>query len=155
MKPAELVLSVLLLVFSILLGMAGLLLVGRIQLLPMAVFVAVALFYNLVLEWLRRRGVSEALTRWGLVLGNLAFVECLGAVPSNSLEELCHIFVFEDVSESQRLAIGHESLERGGIGLRAEGPGACDDGCNAEPFAGVKDGRLKDLCEVKPAQFFL
>ena len=74
MKPAELVLSVLLLVFSILLGMAGLLLVGRIQLLPMAVFVAVALFYNLVLEWLRRRGVSEALTRWGLVLGNLAFV---------------------------------------------------------------------------------
>ena len=74
MKPAELILSVLLLVFSILLGIAGLLLLGRIQLLPMIILLVVALLYNLVMEWLQRRGVLEALTKWGLVLGNLAFV---------------------------------------------------------------------------------
>ena len=74
MKPVELILSVLLLVSSILLGIAGLLLLGRIQLLPMTILLVVALLYNLVLEWLQRHGVLEALTKWGLALGNLAWV---------------------------------------------------------------------------------
>ena len=74
MKPAESILGVLLLVFSILLGTAGLLLLGCVQLLSVVVFLVVALSYNLMLEWLKRRGVSEALTRWGLALGNLALV---------------------------------------------------------------------------------
>lgn len=71
---ASSILSALLLILSTLLGIAGLLLLGHIQALPMVVFLAVALLYNLLLAWTRRRGISEAVTTWGLELGNLVFV---------------------------------------------------------------------------------
>ena len=71
---ASSILSALLLILSTLLGIAGLWLLGHIQALPMVVFLAVALLYNLLLAWTRRRGISEAVTTWGLELGNLVFV---------------------------------------------------------------------------------
>ena len=74
MKSAESISSALLLTASVLLGMAGLLLLGRIQLLPMVIFLVAALLFNLALEWIKRRGASEALTKWGLTLGNLVLV---------------------------------------------------------------------------------
>ncbi len=74
MKPAESISSALLLGLSVLLAMAGLLVLGRIQFLPVVIFLVVVVLYNLSAEWVRRRGVSEALTMWGLALGNLAFV---------------------------------------------------------------------------------
>jgi len=71
---AESILSAVMLLLGGLLGLGGLLLLGRIQVLPIAIFLVVVLLYNLSLEWVKRRGFSEPVARWGLELGNLVFV---------------------------------------------------------------------------------
>ena len=71
---ASSILSALLLILSVSLGVGGLLLPGHVQVLPLAIFLAVALLYNLLLEWMKRRGLPESVTTWGLELGNLVFV---------------------------------------------------------------------------------
>jgi signal transduction histidine kinase len=74
MSRAESILSGLLLVLGVLLGASGLLLLGRIGILSVAIFLAVVLLYNLSLAWMIRRGVPDAYTTSGLELGNLVFV---------------------------------------------------------------------------------
>ena len=74
MPRAESILSAVMLLLGGLLGLGGLLLLGRIQVLPIAIFLVVVLLYNLSLEWVKRRGFSEPVARWGLELGNLVFV---------------------------------------------------------------------------------
>jgi signal transduction histidine kinase len=74
MSRAESILSGLLLVLGVLLGASGLLLLGRIGILSVAIFLAVILLCNLSLAWMIRRGVPDAYTTWGLELGNLVFV---------------------------------------------------------------------------------
>lgn len=70
----ESILIALLLLLSGLLGLGGLLLLGRVPLVPLAVLLLIVLLYNLSLEWMKRRGVSEPVVRWGLYLGNLVFI---------------------------------------------------------------------------------
>jgi signal transduction histidine kinase len=71
---AESIWSALLLILSSLLGIGSMLWLGHVQALPMVIFLVVVLLYNLLLLWMKRRGVSKALATWGLELGNLVFL---------------------------------------------------------------------------------
>ncbi len=66
--------SVFLLILSGLLGIGGLLWLGHVQALPMAIFLVVALIYNFMLLGMKNRGLSDDLVMWGLELGNLVFL---------------------------------------------------------------------------------
>jgi signal transduction histidine kinase len=68
------ILSTLLLLLSGLLCLVGLLLLGHVQPLLLAVFLAVVLLYYSLMGWLKRHGVWDPIIRWGLDLGHLAFV---------------------------------------------------------------------------------
>ena len=62
-----------------------------------------------------RKPTAVGLGELDNLLGNLALVEGLGAVPGDGLEELRQILVSENVSKTDGLAFRHERPGQGGI----------------------------------------